>query len=255
MLLKDKKILVTGVANHRSIAYAVAKFCNEQGARICLTYLNDRLKRNVEKLAANFKDPLVLPCDVSSQDEVGKLFESIAKAWGTLDGLVHSIAFANQEDLKGQFVETSRDGFLLAQEISSFSLTALARGARPLMSENGGSIICMSYLGGERVVTNYNVMGVAKASLEMSAKYLAADLGPEGIRVNIVSPGPIRTLAAAGIAGFKSILEYVRERNPLRKNVSQEEVAQTSAFLLSDLSSAITGETIHVDAGYHIVGM
>jgi len=255
LLLKDKNILVLGIANHRSIAYAIAQFFNEQGARLCITYQNDRLRKNAEKLAAGFKDPLLLACDVTKEDEVKSLFGQIGEAWGHLDGMVHSIAFANQEDLKGDFVDTSRDGFLLAHEISSFSLTSLANAARPLMAERGGSIICMSYLGGERVVQNYNVMGVAKASLQMSARYLATNLGPDNIRVNIVSPGPIRTLSAAGIAGFRTILDDVKAKNPMRRNVSQEDVAQVSAFLLSDLSSAITGELIHVDAGYHILGM
>lgn len=254
MLLKDKNILVMGIANHRSLAYAVAKFCHEQGANLCITYLNDRLKKNAQKLADQLEGTLLLPCDVSKDEEVADLFTELGKSWDRLDGLVHSIAFASADDLKGEFVDTSRDGFLLAQDISSYSLTILAKYARPLM-QNGGSIICMSYLGGERVVQNYNVMGVAKASLEMSAKYLASTLGPEGIRCNIVSPGPIKTLAASGVAGFRSMLDDIKERNPLRRNVDQEDVAKVSAFLLSDLSTAVTGETIHVDAGYHILGI
>lgn len=255
MLLKDKKIVILGIANHRSIASAIAKFCDEQGAQLCLTYLNDRMKKGVEKTASDLNNPLLLPCDVTDDAQVTALFDELGKTWGTLDGVVHSIAFANQEDLKGGFSETSRDGFLLAQEISSFSLTQLAKAARPLMKENGGSIICMTYLGGERVVQNYNVMGVAKASLDMSARYLAAELGEDNIRVNIVSPGPIKTLAAAGVSGFKNMLDHIKERTPLKRNVTQEEVAHVSAFLLSDLSRAVTGETIHVDAGYHIIGM
>ena len=255
MLLKGKKILILGVANHRSIAFAIAKFCDDQGADICLTYQNERLKQNLEKLSSKFKKaPLCLPCDVGVDEQIGELFRSLNEHWGHLDGLVHSIAFANQDDLKGRFSETSKQGFLLAQDISSYSLTQLANAAKPLMV-GGGSIICMSYLGGQRIVTNYNVMGVAKASLEMSAKYLAADLGGDGIRVNIVSPGPIRTLAAAGVSGFKAILDLVKERAPLKRNINQEEVAQVSAFLLSDLSTGVTGETIHVDAGYHIMGI
>ncbi len=255
MLLKDKKIVILGIANHRSIASAIAKFCDEQGAQLCLTYLNDRMKKGVEKTASELNNPLLLPCDVTDDAQVTALFDELGKTWGTLDGVVHSIAFANQEDLKGGFSETSRDGFLLAQEISSFSLTQLAKAARPLMKENGGSIICMTYLGGDRVVQNYNVMGVAKASLDMSARYLAAELGEDNIRVNIVSPGPIKTLAAAGVSGFKNMLDHIKERTPLKRNVTQEEVAHVSAFLLSDLSRAVTGETIHVDAGYHIIGM
>ncbi len=254
-MLKDKKIVILGIANHRSIASAIAKFCDEQGAQLCLTYLNDRMKKGVEKTASELNNPLLLPCDVTDDAQVTALFDELGKTWGTLDGVVHSIAFANQEDLKGGFSETSRDGFLLAQEISSFSLTQLAKAARPLMKENGGSIICMTYLGGERVVQNYNVMGVAKASLDMSARYLAAELGEDNIRVNIVSPGPIKTLAAAGVSGFKNMLDHIKERTPLKRNVTQEEVAHVSAFLLSDLSRAVTGETIHVDAGYHIIGM
>ncbi len=254
MLLKDKRILILGLANHRSIAYAIAKACHGHGAKLCVTYQTERLKGNAEKLAKDFDEPLVLPCDVSSETQVAELFSRIDEAWGGLDGMVHSIAFANQEDLKGSFADTSRDGFLLAQDISAYSLTYLARHAKPLMSQ-GGSVICMSYLGGERVVQNYNVMGVAKASLEMSAKYLAATLGPDGIRVNIVSPGPIKTLAAAGVSGFKSILDFVKERTPLRRNVNQQEVGDVGVFLLSDLSRAVTGETIHVDSGFHILGM
>ncbi len=254
VLLKDKKILVCGVANHRSIAFAVAEFCHQQGAELCITYQNERLRKNAEKLGEDLGNPLLLPCEVTVEAEVKALFDTLAERWGRLDGLVHSIAFASQDDLKGEYVDTSNDGFLLAHQISAYSLTALARGARPLMKD-GGSIICMTYLGGERVVQNYNVMGVAKASLDMSARYLAANLGPDGIRVNIVSPGPIKTLAAAGVGGFKSILDKVKEQTPLRRNVSQEDVAKVSGFLLSDLSSGVTGETIHVDAGYHILGM
>lgn len=254
MLLKDKHILITGIANHRSIAYGIAKFCHEQGAKLCLTYQNERLQKNLKKLSAELGDPLLLQCDVTQEAEAESAFKSLGQHWERLDGVVHAIAFANQDDLKGDFVDTSMDGFLMAQNISAYSLTLLARLAKPLMHD-GGSIICMSYLGGERVVRNYNVMGVAKASLEMSARYLAADLGPQGIRVNIVSPGPIKTLAAAGIAGFKSILDAVAEGAPLRRNVSQDDVANVSGFLLSDMASAVTGETIHVDAGHHILGL
>ena len=254
MLLENKNIVVLGIANHRSIAHAVARTCREQGANLCITYLNERLEKNVRKLAADLGDPILLPCDVTDDDSIAALFAELGKHWDRIDGLVHSVAFANQEDLKAAYVDTSRDGWLLAHNVSSYSLTALARHARPMMGE-GSSIICMSYLGGERVVQNYNVMGVAKSSLEMSARYLAADLGPDGIRVNIVSPGPIKTLSAAGVSGLKQILDEVKERNPLRRNVSQEDVAGVSTFLLSDLSTAVTGEIIHVDAGYHIIGM
>ncbi|MCB1051902.1 MAG: enoyl-ACP reductase [Acidobacteria bacterium] len=253
-MLNGKKILVTGVANHRSIAWAIAKYCLDQGAQVCITYQNERLRSNAEKLVGDLPI-LLLPCDVSQEEEVSALFATLQKDWGSLDGLVHSIAFANKEDLKGAFHETSRAGFGLAHDVSSFSLVILSHYAKPLMEAHGGSIICMSYLGGERVFQNYNVMGVAKASLEMAAKYLASELGPNQIRVNIVSPGPIRTLAAAGIGGFSPILDHVVQTAPLRRNINQEEVAKASAFLLSDLASGITGETIHVDAGYHIMGM
>ena len=255
MLLQDKKVLVLGVANHRSIAFGVAKFCQEQGAELCMTYQNERLHKNALKLAGKLeKEPLLLPCDVTNEAEVENLFAELKQQWGRLDGLVHSIAFANQEDLRGEFVDTSRDGFLLAHEISAFSLARVTKHARPLMKEQGGSIICMTYLGGERVVQNYNVMGVAKASLDMTARYLASDLGVDGIRVNIVSPGPIKTLSAAGVSDFKSILDHMQAKAPLRRNVTQEEVGKVSGFLLSDLASGVTGETIHVDAGFHILG-
>lgn len=257
MLLKDKKILVCGIANHRSIAYGVAEFCHQQGAQLAITYQNERLLKSAQKLAAKLGDPLLIPCDVTKDEEVTALYQTIESEWGVLDGLVHSIAFADREDLKGDFTDTSRAGFLMAQDISSYSLVALARGGRELLkkSENGGSIICMTYLGGERVVQNYNVMGVAKASLDMAAKYLAANLGPDGIRVNIVSPGPIKTLAASGVSGLKSMLDNLKAVSPLRANVSQQDVGRVSGFLLSDLSQGVTGETIHVDAGYHIVGI
>ena len=255
MLLKDKKILVLGIANHRSIAYAVAKFCHQQGAKLAITYQSERLLKGISRLSGELGDPILLPCDVTQPDQVQGLFSQLAEQWDRVDGIVHSIAFANQEDLKGRFIETSRDGYLMAQEISAYSLTLVARYAEPMMQASGGSIICMTYLGGERVVQNYNVMGVAKAALDMSAKYLAADLGPKGVRVNILSPGPIKTLAAAGVSGFKGILDEVAARTPLRRNVSQDEVAGVAGFLLSDLSVAVTGETIHVDGGFHIVGM
>ena len=254
MLLKDKKILILGLANHRSIAWGVAKACHEQGAKLCITYQNERLKANAEKVTADM-DALLLPCDITDEGSVPQLMETLKKEWGTIDGMVHSIAFALRDDLKHPFVETSRDGFLLAHEISAYSLPLLANHARPLMRDNGGSIICMSYLGGERVMDSYRVMGVAKASLEMSARYLASDLGPEGIRVNILSPGPIKTLAAAGVAGFGAILDHIKEHAPLRRNVTQDEVGNIAAFMLSDMSRAVTGETIHVDSGYHVMGI
>ncbi len=254
-LLEGKKILILGIANHRSIAWGIAQACINAGAQIAVTYQSERLKVNVEKVTKDLEGVTLLPCDVSKDEELEALFSHLKETWGHLDGLVHSIAFANRDDLKGGFTDTSRDGFALANDISAYSLVTLAKHARPLMQERGGSIICMSYLGGERVFKNYNMMGVAKAALEMSAKYLAADLGPHQIRVNIVSPGPIRTLAAAGVSGFASILDHVSETAPLRRNISQEEVGKVGVFLLSDLSSGVTAETIHVDAGFHAIGM
>lgn len=255
MLLKGKKVLILGVANHRSIAWGVAQACDQEGAEICLTYQTDKLKGKLEQLCSKLKQkPLLIPCDVTDDDDVKHLFQVVKREWGYLDGLVHSVAYADKKDLGQPFSQTSRDGFKLALDISAYSFVILARYAAELMSE-GGSMLCMSYLGGERVFTNYNVMGVAKSALEMATRYLAADLGNHGIRVNIVSPGPIRTLAAAGIPGLSKILDEVAQTAPLKRNVSQEEVAKTSVFLLSDYSSAISAETIHVDCGYHAMGM
>lgn len=255
MLLEGKKILILGAANHRSIAWGVAKACDEEGAEICLTYQSEKLKSKIEGLVGELsRKPLLIPCDVTDDEHVGSLFNTIKKQWGHLDGLVHSIAFAQRDDLDNGFAQTSREGFSLALDISAYSFVILARHAAALMS-NGGSMICMSYLGGERVFTNYNIMGVAKSALEMSARYLAADLGPKQIRVNVVSPGPLRTLAAAGIPGFTKILDEVAQTAPLKRNVLQEEVAKASVFLLSDYASGVSAETLHVDCGYHAMGM
>jgi len=252
--LKGKTFVIMGVANKRSIAWGIARSLDKAGARLIFTYNQDRMLKNVKELAETLegKDYLLLQCDVTVDEDIAACFQEIKNQVGTIHGVAHCIAFANREDLEGEFVDTSRDGFLLAQNISAYSLTAVAKEARPLMTE-GGSIITLTYLGGERVVTNYNVMGVAKASLDASVKYLANDLGKDGIRVNSISAGPIRTLSAKGIRGFNSVLNQIEEKAPLRRTVTQEEVGDTALFLFSDLSRGITGENIHVDAGFHIL--
>ena len=255
MLLNGKTGIVFGVANKRSLAWAIARRADEEGARIALTYQGERLEENAQKLAATIKQPLVLPCDVNKDDEIKSVFERVGEEFGGLDFVVHGIAFALKEELEGEYVETSREGYRIAQEVSSYSLTAIARHAAPLMEGRNGSIVTLTYLGGERVIPHYNVMGVAKASLDMSVRYLAWDLGAQGIRVNALSAGPVKTLASAGIGGFSKILEHMREHAPLRRNVDQDEVADAAMFLLSDLSRGVTGEILHVDSGYHIMGM
>jgi enoyl-[acyl-carrier protein] reductase I len=254
-LLDGKKGIVLGVANKRSIAWGIASALSEAGATLAFTYQGERLQRRVEELVTTLpgESPLY-PCDVTNDDEISSLGEGLKRDLGGIDFLIHCIAFADKDDLARPFSETSRAGYLLAQEVSSYSLTALARMAVPLM-ESGGSIQTMTYLGSERAVRNYNVMGVAKAALESSVRYLASDLGEKGIRVNAISAGPINTLAARGIAGFTEILGHVAENSPLRRNVTVKEVAGTSVFLASDLSSGITGEIIYVDCGYNIVGL
>jgi enoyl-[acyl-carrier protein] reductase I len=255
MLLDGKHGLVLGIANKRSIAWGIAQAAHREGARLAVTYQGERLEKNVRQLAEGLRDPLLLPCDVSRDDDLTRLAEQVGREFGGLDFVVHAVAFALREELDGEFLATSREGYRVAQDVSSFSLTALARETAPLMEERGGSIVTLSYLGGERVVPHYNVMGVAKAALEMSVRYLAADLGPRGIRVNAISAGPIKTLAASGIHGISKMLEYHRTHAPLRKNTEQEEVGDVAVFLLSPLSRGITGEVIHVDGGFHVMGM
>jgi enoyl-[acyl-carrier protein] reductase I len=255
MLLEGKRGLVLGIANKRSIAWGIAQAVNREGARLAVTYQGDRLAENVRELAQQLRDPLVLPCDVSKDEDLKSLAVAVKAEFGDLDFVVHAVAFALREELDGEFVNTSREGYRLAQDISSYSLTALARETAPLMEGRGGSIVTLSYLGGERVVPHYNVMGVAKAALEMSVRYLAADLGPRGVRVNAISAGPIKTLAASGVHGLSKMLEYHRTHAPLRKNTEQEEVGDAALFLVSPLSRGITGEVIHVDGGFHVMGM
>jgi enoyl-[acyl-carrier protein] reductase I len=252
--LADKKILITGVLSNRSIAYGVARACQREGATLAFTYVNADLKDRVTKLAADFGPCPVLPCDVASDASIDALYATLQGEWGGLDGLLHSIAFAPREALAGDFLAgMSREAFATAHDISSYSLAALAKGARPLMQGRKGALLTLTYLGAERVLANYNVMGLAKASLEANVRYLASCLGPEGIRVNAISAGPIKTLAAAGIGGFSKILHFVEKTAPLRRNVTIDEVGNVAAFLLSDLASAVTGEITYVDAGFSTV--
>jgi enoyl-[acyl-carrier protein] reductase I len=253
-LLTDKRILITGVLSNRSIAYGVARACAREGAQLAFTFVNDELKDRVTKLAADFGSVPVLRCDVTSDDEVSALFETLKSEWGALDGLLHSIAFAPREALAGDFLDgMTRSAFATAHDVSSYSFAALAKGARPLMQGRSGSLVTLTYLGSTRALQNYNVMGLAKASLEANVRYLASALGPEGIRVNALSAGPIKTLAAAGIGGFSKILHFVEKTAPLRRNVTIDEVGNVAAFYFSDLSSAITGEVTYVDCGFSTV--
>lgn len=253
-LLEGKKALIFGIANKNSIAWGIAQTFHEHGAEIGFSYGIPQLERRVRPLAAQIGVEFIEMCDVASDEEIANVFQKAAEHFGEIDILVHSIGYAERADLVGRFVDTSREGFKIALDISAYSLVALAKAAQPLMS-NGGSIVTMTYYGSEKVVPHYNVMGVAKAALEASVRYLAADLGPQNIRVNAISAGPIKTLAAAGIAGFRKILGYTEERAPLRRNVDQEEVGRTALWLCSDLGSGVTGEVVYVDAGYHILGM
>ncbi len=255
MLLEGKHGLILGIANKRSIAWGIAQSVAREGARLAVTYQGERLEENVRELAAGLKQPLILPCDVTRDEDLVALAEAVKKDFGSLDFVVHGVAYALREELDGEFLNTSREGYRVAQDISAYSLTALARAMTPLMEGRAGSIVTLTYLGGERVVPHYNVMGVAKAALDMSVRYLAADLGPKGIRVNAISAGPIKTLAASGVHGISKMLEYHRTHAPLRKNTEQEEVGDAALFLVSSLSRGMTGEVLHVDGGFHVMGM
>jgi len=254
-LLKGKKGAIFGVANDRSIAWGIAQMLHEEGADLAFTYAGEILEKRVRPLAEKIGSKIILPCDVTKDEEIKQVFQNIRQEWGGLDFLVHAIAYANKEDLTNPYIETSREGFHLALDISSYSLVALSRHAAALMEGRKGAILTMTYMGSEKVIPNYNVMGVAKAALEASVKYLAYDLGPKGTRVNAISAGPIRTLAASGISGFKEMLHFSSERAPLKRNIDQDEVGRTALYLLSDMASAVTGEVLHVDAGYNIMGM
>ena len=253
-LVANKKALVIGVANDHSIAWAIAQALHREGAELALTYVNESIEKRVRPLAESLGVRTVLPCDVSKDEDIDATLAALREQWGRLDIVIHAVAFALREELKGRFIDTSRTGFHVALDVSTYSLVALARAAEPLMA-TGGSLLTLSYFGAERVVPNYNVMGIAKAALEACVRYLAWDLGPQGIRVNAISAGPIRTLSAAGISGFKDMLHHHEARAPLRRNVRPEEVAGTALYLCSELGSAVTGEIVHVDGGYNIVGM
>ena len=253
-LLAGKTGIVLGVANKRSIAWACARALSDAGMRLAFTYAGERLEGTVRKLAEEIPGSLVLPCDVTVPEQIDEMFEAVEAEFGGLDTLVHAIAFAKREELQGDFYHTSKEGYMLAHEVSAYSLTACARRALPLMEGREGSIISMTYIGSERVIPNYNVMGIAKAALEASVRYLAADLGPRGIRVNAISAGPIRTLSASGVKDFNEMLDGIAEHAPLRRNVTAEEVGDTCLFLSGPHSRGITGSTLFVDAGYHIMG-
>ncbi|MEW9667467.1 enoyl-ACP reductase FabI [Ammoniphilus sp. 3BR4] len=254
-LLAGKNYIIMGVANKRSIAWGIAQSLHQAGANLIFTYQGERLKKNVEELVDTLKPErkLLISCDVTNDQDIEQAFQQIKEEVGVVHGLAHCIAFAKTEELEGDFVDTSREGYALAQDISAFSLVAVSKAVKGLMTE-GGSIVTLTYLGGERVIQNYNVMGVAKAALDASVRYLAADLGKHNIRVNAISAGPIRTLAAKGIGDFNKILSLIEEKSPMRRTVDQSEVGDTALYLMSHLSRGVTGEIIHVDAGYHILG-
>jgi len=254
--LQGKKALIVGVASNRSIAYGIAAAMHREGAELAFTYQGEKLKERVEKFAAEFGSAIVLPLDVGSDAQIVAVFEDLAKHWDGLDSIVHSVAYAPRDALDGDYVEaTTRENFAIAHDISSYSFTALAKAGRKLMAGRNGSLLTLTYLGAERAIPNYNVMGVAKASLEANVRYMAVALGPEGTRVNAISAGPIRTLAASGINNFRDMLSKAEGASPLRRNVSTEEVGNVAAFLCSDLASGVTGEITYVDAGYNIVGL
>ncbi|WOB42140.1 enoyl-ACP reductase FabI [Thermoleptolyngbya oregonensis NK1-22] len=255
--LTGKNALVTGIANNRSIAWGIAQQLHKAGANLGITYLPDdkgKLEKKVAELVEPLQPSLFVPCDVQNDEQVEAAFATVREKWGRLDVLIHCLAFANRDDLSGDFSNVSREGFNLALDVSAYSLVQLCRAAKPLMTE-GGSVVTLTYLGGVRVVPNYNVMGIAKAALEMNVKYLAAELGPQNIRVNAISAGPIRTLASSAVGGILDMIHHVEEVAPLRRTVTQTEVGNAAAFLCSDLSTGITGQVLYVDAGYEIMGM
>ena len=254
--LDNKRALIVGVASNRSIAYGVASAMHREGATLAFTYQGEKLQDRVAGFAAEFGSDLVFPLDVSRDEEIDAVFENLGQHWDGLDIIVHSVGFAPRDQLEGSYIDAvNREGFRIAHDISAYSLAGLARAGRPLMQGRGGAIVTMTYLGAVRTVPNYNVMGVAKASLEANVRYLADSLGPEGTRVNAVSAGPIRTLAASGISGFRGMLAEAEQKTPLRRNVTIDEVGNAAAFLCSDLASGITGDVLYVDSGYHILGM
>ncbi|MFN6196714.1 MAG: enoyl-ACP reductase [Planctomycetota bacterium] len=254
-LMSGKNVAVFGVANKRSIAWGIVQALHREGARIALNFQNERMEEPVRKLAAELPgETFLAPCDVTVPGDIDKFFAGVGKAFGHLDGLVHSIAFAKREELGGHFADTSWEGYALAQQVSAWSLIGLVKGALPLMAGRQAGVVCLSYYGAEKVVQNYNVMGVAKAALESSTRYLAADVGERGVRVNAISAGPIKTVSAMGVSDFGSLLDTMAQKAPLRRNVDQADVGNTALFLLSNRSRGITGQTIYVDAGYSILG-
>ncbi len=254
MLLKDKKALIFGVANHKSIAYGIAEEFKKNGASVAFSYVGEALKKRVAPISEELGGDFIFDCDVTNDGQISSSVDIVKEKWGRVDILVHSVAFAHRDDLQGRFIDTSRDGFKLALDVSAYSLTALCHAFEPLFS-SGSSVMTLTYYGAQKTVTNYNVMGVAKAALEASVRYLAMDLGPNGVRVNAISAGPIKTLAASGISGFKTILSTIEEKAPLRRNVTQTDVGKSAVFLASDLSSGTTGEVLFVDSGYNTVGV
>jgi enoyl-[acyl-carrier protein] reductase I len=249
------RVAIFGVANDHSIAWAIAQRFHAEGAELALTYPNEAIEKRVRPLAESIGVDCVLPCDVTSDAEIAAVFATLRERWGELDAVVHSLAFAGRDELKGRYVDTSREGFHLALDVSAYSLVAMARCAEPLLAPRRGAIVAMTYLGAERVIPHYNVMGIAKAALEASVRYLAWDLGPSGVRVNAISAGPIRTLSSAGIAGFKTMLHHHEEHAPLRRNVTGDEVAAAALYLCGPAASGVTGEILHVDGGYNTMGM
>jgi enoyl-[acyl-carrier protein] reductase I len=254
-LLEGKKALIFGVANDKSIAWAVAEAYRREGAEVALAYAGEAVAKRVIPLAESIGVSLTIPCDVRSDDDLAALFDEVGKAWGGLDILIHSVAFANKDELKGSFLNTTREGFAMALDISAYSLIAMSKYAEPLLAGRNGSIIAMTYLGAQKVFPNYNVMGVAKAALEASVRYLAEAMGPDGTRVNAISAGPLRTLASAGVGGFNQIAGHVAGKAPLRRNISQEDVANAALYLGSTLAAGVTGEVHFVDSGYNIIGL
>lgn len=255
-LMTGKNVVIFGVANKRSIAWGIAQALHREGAKLAFAYQNDRMGDSVKKLAAEFDEPPFMhACDVAVDGDIDRFYEALGKEWDGIDGIVHSIAFAKREELGGNFVDTSWEGYALAQQVSAWSLIGLVKGALPMMEGRDASVVCLSYYGAEKVVTNYNVMGVAKAALESSTRYLANDVGPKGVRVNAISAGPIKTVSAMGVGDFGTLLDSMAQKAPLRRNVDQADVGNTAAFLMSPLSNGITGQVIYVDAGYSILGI
>ena len=253
--MKGKKGLIMGVANDHSLAWGISKQLANHGADLAFTYIGDSLRKRVTPLAESVNSKLVLPCNVTDENEVKTLFNTIQQQWGKIDFLLHAIAFSDKKELRGEYIDTSKENFLNTLDISCYSLTTVAKHAMPLMQENGGSMLTLTYFGSEKVLPNYNVMGVAKAALETSVRYLSVDLGKQNIRINSLSSGPVRTLSAAGIGDFREMLKWTEQNSPLQRNIELEEVGKSGLYLLSDLSSGVTGENHHVDCGYNIMGM